>query len=148
MTTLSTRLSEKELEYLSTLAAQNQLYKGTSNELSLGKAMKELIKWCQLNKIDIRKVNQAMDKDIKKMIEQIHVSIPHLLYLSRLQILLDSDKVADERVVHCRQQTLDYLNTVCGDFQNVTYNEVRFSINDIGLKQTPIAKEKTLWKLP
>lgn len=81
------------------------------------------------------------------MLEQIHVAIPHLIYLSRLQILLGSDIIPDEKVADCRQQTIDYLNTVCGDFQSIRYNEVRFSINDIGLKQTPVDKEASTWKL-
>lgn len=146
-TTLSTRLSPKELDYLTTLATQNKLHKGDSSEVSLGKAMKELVKWCRLHQIDIRKNAPSLEDEHKKMLEQIHVAIPHLIYLSRLQILLGSDKIPDEKVADCRQQTIDYLNAVCGDFQSIRYNEVRFSINDIGLKQTPVDKEASTWKL-
>ncbi len=81
------------------------------------------------------------------MIEQIHVSIPNLMYLARMQTLLASDTIPDEKISRCRQQTVDYINNTCGDFQNVNYSEIRFSMNDIGLKQTPIDKDKTLWKL-
>lgn len=147
MTTLSTRFSEKELEYLSGIAMKSKLYKSDSKDLSLGKALKYLVKWCQVNDVDITKVAKSMDDDIKKMIEHIHVAIPNLMYLARLQTLLGSDTIPDDKVVHCRKQTVDYLNTVCGDFQNVIYREVRFTMNDIGLKQVPEDKEKTVWKL-
>lgn len=147
MTTLSTRLSETELEYLSTIASDNKLFIGTSKKTSLGKAMKELVKWCHVNNIDISKSPQSLNDETKKMIEQIHVSIPNLMYLARMQTLLASDTIPDEKISRCRQQTVDYINNTCGDFQNVNYSEVRFSMNDIGLKQTPIDKDKTLWKL-
>lgn len=148
MTTLSTRLSQKELDYLETIALENKLYKGATKKTSLGKAMKELIKWCQLNDIDISKPLPSMDGDTKKMIEHIHLSIPNLLYLSRIQTLLGSDKFSDEEVTKCRKQTIAYLNTVCGDFQNVTYSEIPCSSNEIGLNQSTIEPEKTKWKLP
>lgn len=148
MTSIAARLSQKELDYLTEIASTQKLYKGDSEELSLGKALKEVIKWCQSNQIDISKTHQSMDNDIKKMIEHIHVSIPHLMYLSRLQTLINSDNIPDEKVKICRQQTIDYLNKVCGDFQHTSYNEVRFSMNDIGLKTTPSDKDKTQWTLP
>lgn len=148
MTTLSTRLSQKELDYLETIASDNKLYKGETKETSLGKAMKELIKWCQHNNIDISKPLPSIDGDIKKMVEHIHMSIPNLMYLSRIQTLLGSDKFSDEEVQKCRKQTIAYLNTACGDFQNVTYSEIPYSSNEVGLKQAAIEPEKTKWKLP
>ena len=146
MTTISTRFSEKELDYLSRIARDNKITKGTSNELSLGKAVKEIIKWCQRNKIDINESSNAMDSDIKKMIEQIHVTLPNLMYLTRLQLLLKSDEIPDEEVSKCVKKTLEYLEQSCGDFQNINYNEIRFSMNEFGIKQIPINEDKSLWK--
>ena len=148
MTVVSTRLSSKELDYLAQIASDNEMYKGKSKDVSLGKALYELVRWCYLNKVDINQNNSAMNDDVKKMIEQIHIAIPNLMYLSRLQTVLASKDIPDETLKNSRHQTVDYLNKTCGDFQNVQYNQVRFSMNDIGLKSTPTDKDKTLWKLP
>jgi len=146
MTTISTRLSEKEMDYLTRIATENKIYKGTSKEVSHGKAMKELVKWCLNNDVNINNKQRSMDDDIKKMIEQIHISIPNLLYLTRMQLLLNSESIPDEELSRCVKKTIDYLNSACGDFQNINYNEIRFTMNDLGIKQTPIEKEKSLWK--
>ena len=148
MTSVATRLSPKELDYVSRIASENKLYKGNSKELSLGKAMHELIRWCHINQVDINKNQNGLSGELAKMIEHIHIAIPNLMYLARLQTVLTSDGVPEEKLINGRRQTVDYLNRSCGDFQNVQYTQVRFSINDIGLKFTPVDKEKTLWKLP
>lgn len=146
MTTISTRLTPKEMDYLTKIAIENKIFKADSKDVSHGKAMKELVKWCQSNNVDINKQQRSMDDDIKKMIEQIHISIPNLLYLTRLQLLLNSASIPDEELSKFVKKTIDYLNSACGDFQNINYNEVRFSMNDLGIKQTPIDKDKSLWK--
>ena len=148
MSVVSTRLSPKELEYLASIAAANKMRKGSSEELSLGKALNELVRWCHLNQVDIYQNHNAVHDDIKKMIEQIHMSIPHLMYLSRVQTLLYSDGIPAEKTKNARYQAVEYINKICGDFQNINYNLVRFSMNEIGLKSMPANKEKTLWKLP
>ncbi len=148
MTVVSTRLSPKELDYLAGIASENKMRKGGSDELSLGKALNELVRWCHLNRIDINSDHNAVNDDIKKMIEQIHVAIPHLMYLTRLQTVLLSDGIPEEKIARSQAQTLDYINKTCGDLQNVNYDLVRFSMNDIGLKTLPVNKDKTLWKLP
>lgn len=149
MTSVSTRLSPKELEYLSGIASENKLCKGNSETLSLGKAMHELIRWCRLNQVDINKNNNnALSTELAKMIEHMHIAIPNLMYLARLQAVLTSEGISEEKIMQSRRQTVEYLNKICGDFQNVHYNYVRFSMNDIYLKITPTDKDKTLWKLP
>lgn len=148
MTVVSTRLSPKELDYLTEIASENKMRKGGSDDLSLGKALNELVRWCHLNRIDINSNHNAVNDDIKKMIEQIHVAIPHLMYLTRLQTVLLSDGIPEEKITRSQAQTLDYINKTCGDLQNIHYDLVRFSMNDIGLKTLPVNKDKTLWKLP
>lgn len=146
MTTISTRLTQKELDYLTKIAFENSLYKGSSKDFSVGKAMREIIKWCLQNNVDIKHNTDSINDNTKKMIEQIHASIPNLMYLARLDVLLKVDSIPSEEVVKCVNKTIEYMNNTCGDFQNVSYNEIRFSINELGIKQTPIDKEKSLWK--
>jgi hypothetical protein len=89
-----------------------------------------------------------MTDNLVKMIEQIHVSIPHLLYLLRFQTLSSFEDSSDEKIKKYRYQSVDYANKTCGDFQNINYNAIRFSMNDIGFKTIPSDKEKTQWILP
>lgn len=147
MTSVAIRLSAKEAEYLSKIAEENKLYKGSSDERSLGKALQELVRWCHLNQIDINKKPGESDNNLLKMVEQIHIAIPNLMYLARLQAVLGTEGKSEEKLINARRQTIDYLNITCGDFQNISYKEVRFSFNDIGMKSTPSDKERTLWKL-
>ncbi len=148
MTNLSTRLSPSEIDYLSNVASKNKIYKGGADELSLGKAMREIIRWCHLNNIDINKKNASINDEVVKMIEHIHVAIPNLMYLARMQAILASDGITEEKIMYGRRQTMDYLNNTCGDFQNTNYTQIRFLINNIGLKLTPSDKDNTSWKLP
>jgi len=146
MTTISTRLSQEELDYLTKVAVENNLLKSSSKAISIGKSMKEIIKWCHKNNIDIKNNTNSINDNTKKMIEQIHTSIPNLMYLARLDLLLKVPSIPDEEIARCVSKTIDYLNDSCGDFQNMSYNEIRFSINELGIKQTPVDKEKSLWK--
>lgn len=146
MTIVSAKFTENELEYLSKIASDNALYKGDNKELSLGKALKELIKWCQDNKVDINNSNNEFDLNCKKMLEHIHVSIPNLLYLLRLQILFASDGITDEKILHCKRQSIEYLNKICSDFQEIIYKEIKPSYNEFGLQQMP-KQTASAWQL-
>ena len=148
MTSVAIRLNENELDYLKKIAQENKIYK-KGNDISIGKTIKELIRWCELNKISFsQKPNNLMTDNLVKMIEQIHVSIPHLLYLLRFQTLSSFEDSSDEKIKKYRYQSVDYVNKTCGDFQNINYNTIRFSMNDIGFKTIPSDKEKTQWILP
>lgn len=147
MTNVAARLSQKEIEYLSQIASENRIYKGGTEEPSLGKAMHALIRWCHLNQIDINKKTSGIDSELVKMIEHIHIAIPNLMYLARLQAIISNDGISEETIMNGRRLTVDYLNKTCGDFQNTQYTQVRFSMNDMGLKLLPSEKDKTLWKL-
>lgn len=146
MTTISVRLSEEELAYLEAIARNKKINK-SSKQGSPGKALKQLIKWCVDNEIDIVSSYEKPEDSSRKLLEQLHVTIPHILYLSRLHILMDSNKVPDDVVSKTRQQAIDYINLVCGDFQNMEYSEVKPSCNEVGLKQLSVEKESSSWKV-
>ena len=152
MSSISIRPSPKEREYLARIASENKLKKGNSETLSPGKAMHELLRWCHSNQVDINNINKNISNgfspELAKMIEHMHIAIPNLMYLARLQTMLMSEGIPDEKIMQIRRQTLDYLNRTCGDFQNAQYNYVRFTMNDMQLKITQADKDNTLWKLP
>lgn len=60
---------------------------------SPGRALKALVKWCAENKIDISKVYETPENSSKKLLEQLLVTIPHVLYLLRTHILFEIEKL-------------------------------------------------------
>lgn len=146
MKTISIKTERKELEYLARTAEKNSLYSGENNELSFGKALKKILQWCTYHDIDITTSHDVFDNDMRKMIEQIHVSIPNLMYLSRMATLFAGNEIPKEKAEQFKKTSLEYINNTCGAFQDITYNSLRVTINPFGLKQIPADKEKTLWK--
>lgn len=135
MQTISSKFTESQLDYLNKIAIDNSLYKINTTEPSLGKALKELIIWCQRNNINLSKHDLGFDTHYQKILEHIHVTIPHIIYLLRLQILFISDQVSDQKILHCKNQSIKYLNQVCKDFQSINYKEIYTVDNEFGLKQ-------------
>ena len=133
MTTISFRLSEAELAYLESFSKSKEISK-SSKQNSPGRSLKQLIKWCVDHNIDITASYDKPQDSSRKLLEQLHVVIPHILYLSRLHILMDSNKVPDDVVSKAKQQAIDYINSVCGDFQHMKYHDIETSTNEIGLK--------------
>lgn len=146
MSIISAKLNHNEIEYLEKIAIENHLYKGESKELSVGKAMKELIKWCQMNQVKIGEKQNIDSSEVQRMLEQIHTTIPHLLYLQRMQILFQSDSISDEKIAHCKQQSIDFINANCGAFQEIQYQTISTVENESGMGKLPIDKNKSKWK--
>ena len=106
MSSISIRPSPKESEYLERIARENRLNKGSSETLSSGKALHELLRWCHLNQVDINKpINNGLSPELAKMIEHIHIAIPNLMYLSRLQTMLVSEGITDEKITQTKRNT-------------------------------------------
>lgn len=146
MTSVSIRLSPKEITYLTALLDKKQFFP-QEKEATLGKILKQFIKWCSEHEIGLDSTDENSEETSQKLLEQVHVSIPHILYLLRLHILMDSGKISDEVVIKAKQQAIDYINSVCGDFQHIEYNQIEPTNNEIGLNQIPMAKNHTRWKI-
>ena len=146
MSIISAKLNQNEIDYLEKIAIENHLFKGESKEPSVGKAMKELIKWCQMMNINIGEKQNNGLSEIQKMLEQIHTTIPHLMYLQRMQILFQSDAISDEKIASCKQQSIDFINSNCGAFQDIEYLTISTVENENGIGKLPIDKNKSKWK--
>lgn len=146
MSIISAKLNRNEIDYLEKIAIENHVFKGESKEPSIGKAMKELIKWCQMMNIKIGEKQNNGLSEIQKMLEQIHTTIPHLMYLQRMQILFQSDAISDEKIASCKQQSIDFINANCGAFQDIQYDTISIVENENGIGKLPIDKNKSKWK--
>ncbi|KTC69788.1 hypothetical protein Lbir_1928 [Legionella birminghamensis] len=143
---ISLRISEHEKDYLQNIAKNFDLQKRGSDALSYSKAIKILLDFCLHNDIYPMKRTENPLQEMRKMLEQIHASIPHLMYHNHLQSLLLSSKFNDDSLNQIKQKTVDYLNGNFSGFQNISYKEVRFKMNGIGLKTVPIEQGESLWK--
>lgn len=146
MTSVSIRLSKKEEFYLSELMAKYQQLSPYDDNVSLGKIIKKLLEYCANNNVDFTKSDTKVDDDLRKMIEQIHVAIPNLMYLSRVSSTMAIKECKADEFSPYKQSALNYMSEVCGDFQNVSYRTLRVKMDDNGIKKAPIDKEKSLWK--
>jgi len=146
MKAVSVRLSKKEEAYLTELKEKYEQVEPFDDDVSLGKTLKYLLKYCVENQVDFTKNETKVEDDLRKMIEQIHVAIPNLMYLSRVSTSMAVKDCSADEFAPYKQSALNYMTEVCGDFQNVTYSTLRIRIDDNGIKKTPVDKEKTLWK--
>ncbi|MBN9231306.1 MAG: hypothetical protein J0I93_10695 [Legionella sp.] len=143
---VSLRLAEHEKEYLLNIGKNLELQKRESEEISFSKTLKTLLDFCIRNDISPTRKNENPIKEMRKMIEQIHASIPHLMYHNNYQSLVLSSQVNDDSLNQIKQKSIEYLNGNFSGFQNVTYKEVKFKLNGIGLKTVPIEQGESLWK--
>ncbi|HAU0311425.1 TPA: hypothetical protein JBF89_13330 [Legionella pneumophila] len=143
---ISLRISPHEKEFLENIAKRFELQKRGADTVSYSKAVKILLEYCLHNDIypDRKKENPL--QEMKKMIEQIHASIPHLMYHNHYQSLVISSGINDESLNQIKQKTLEYMNVNFGGFQNTSYKEVKFKMNGIGFKTVPIEQGESLWK--
>ena len=143
---ITTRLNEEEFNYLKDISIKNNLYTNDTNHISIGKALKAILEWCKKNNIDISNDAASANDHTIKMIEHIHAAIPNLMYLSRLDILLKVNKISSDDLMKGVADTIDFINDSCGDFQNISYTKISHKINNLGIKQSPVDKEKSVWK--
>jgi|GEM_PF-1254634 len=147
MTTVSAKFTKNEIDYLESIARKNSLFKGDSTEPSVGKAMKELVKWCHMTGMKIGGTQGAQSNDSEHMLEQIHTAIPHLMYMLRLQLLCNTDSLSDEKIATSKQSALNYINASCGEFQNISYQTISPIEDDMGMCKLPVDKNSSKWIL-
>lgn len=143
---IALRISEHEKEYLQSIAKNFDLQKRGSEEISYAKALKILLDYCLHNDIHPTRKTENPLLEIRKMIEQIHAAIPHLMYHNNYQSLVLSSQFNDDSLSQIKQKTVEYLNTNFSGFQNISYKEVKFKMNGIGLKTIPLEQGESLWK--
>lgn len=144
--TISIKVGEREREFIHEIAAHFKLYKRSSTDLSYTKALQFLIEFCLQNEINPTKKDDNNIAEMRKMIEQIHASIPHILFQNQFQSLILANKLMGEDIGSVKQSTIQYLNDNFSGFQNITYKDVKAKINGIGLKTLPLEQGVSIWK--
>ena len=151
---LSVRLSDSEKAFLEKIAVKNNLYNFDDKPL-LSSALKLILR----ERMNDQK-SQSSDKKIdlnseilkmKKMLEQIHVSIPNMAcdmqivsnYTQELIYARNDNKQLFNVVKSSVDET---LKNTYGAFQTYNYDTLHCSINHRNMKTIPIEKDKNRWK--
>lgn len=146
MDVLSLRVSEHEKEYLALIAEKFNFKKQGSDELSHTKALKHLLSYCLQNNIDFVKKEDENIAEMRKMIEQIHASIPHVMYHQKFQSVILANKYSDEEIQAVQAGSLQYINDSFAGFQNNKYRYIKVKLNMFGLKTIPLEEGISIWK--
>ncbi len=101
---ITLRVSQHEKEYLNQIASTFDLQKRGSTEISPAKALKFLLEYCCHHHILPGKKNENPLQDLRKMIEQIHASIPHIMYHNHYQSLILSSSIKDDLLTPIKQK--------------------------------------------
>lgn len=145
MPVISAQITKKEIDYLEEIARENYLYKGDSEEPSIGKAMKKLIEWCQMSDVKIGEKKHTKVDESQKMLEQIHSILPQIMYQLRMQLLFNSENASEVQLANYKQSAINFLNASCGEFQDVQYKMIKPVEDDNGLNKLPIDRVVSKW---
>lgn len=143
---ITLRLTEKERDYLENIATRHNLKKPASEDWSPAKALKFLINYCFHNNLKIADSDNNDFMVLRKMVEQIHAVIPHVLFQNQFQSLILANKFGNDDIGEIKHSTIQYLNENFSGFQNISYKEVKVKINGIGLKTIPLEQGISIWK--
>ena len=145
MPVISAQITKKEIDYLEGVARENHLYKGDSSEPSVGKAMRKLIEWCQMTDVKIGKNTEAKLDESHRILEQIHSTIPLIMYHMRMHLLLNSETISEEKLAKCKQSAINFINSSCGEFQDIKYKAITPVEDENGLNKLPIDRTVSKW---
>ena len=144
--TISIKVGDREKEFLYDIAEHFKLYKRSSKDLSCTKALQFLIEFCLQNNINPTIKDDNDLHEIRKMIEQIHASVPHIMYHQNFQSVVLANKYSDDELQGIQDGSLQYINNSFAGFQNNKYRYVKSKLNKYGLKTIPLEEGNTLWK--
>lgn len=145
MEVMSLRISQHEKDYLASIAEKYGLKKQGSDEFSHTKALKFMLSYCLHNDIDFHQKEGENIAEIRKMIEQIHASIPHVMYHQKFQSVVLANKYSDEEIEVVQNGSLQYINESFSGFQNIKYRFAKSNMNKFGLKTMPLEEGYSAW---
>lgn len=140
MKMIGTRLDESEYSYVEALAKKMGV--------KPSRAIKAVLSFAAKTDLDVTKPTTKVSDDLRKMIEQIHMIMPHIMYSSRLSSVINMRGIPESEMKQLQQNLLEDTTQRCGDFQSVTYTQNYTNTSKIGFTQMPIEQEVSAWKLP
>ena len=148
---INLKLSDEQVSFLRKTAMTNKLIKH-KNEPSLSKALKLILENHMKNNNDQTLENNQKLSRIEHMLEQMHVTMPHILYHARYSssycnYALRLNKISEPERCDFSSRVIDNVYKICGDFQTYQYQTIYVSSDNKNMQTMPIEKDKNKWKL-
>ena len=140
----SISLSEYEHNTLTDIAKANNLYKNNSTELSVSMALKYVLREYIKSQEEIKK--SSFNENSMRILEQIHATLPHIMFQATLACQASAVPLDRDKKVGLRNTSMDITVETCGQFQEVSYEEITTSLDSRNIKSLPIDKDKNQWK--
>ena len=147
MIPVSLKIDACDAKYLTKIAHKLELIPSEDEPVSLGKALKKLLQWCNSNDVILQKNNDSNIDNMQKMVEQIHACLPNIAYLLRLNFKFTSDEMSPEMLKKAQETSIEYCNKMCGDFANTQYSYGNYQANNFGMLQLENNNQSTKWSI-
>ena len=145
-------LSDEVLTKLSSIATKKHLHDKDGNPNYL-EAIRYIINEFQIDSSP-KTDNKHSEKieNIELMLEQIHVTIPHILYHTRYNssychAALKQSKISEASMLEFSGRVIKNVYQICGDFQSYNYHNVYLSSDNKNMNTIPIEEGENKWKL-
>ena len=140
--TTSIYLSDEQQNALMEIAKEKQIMKKGKMEYSLTETLKFVLD----EYVNNQEYNHNNNSNTHKMIEQIHATLPHIMFQSTLACQASFSKIEQGKQPNIRNTSMDITVETCGQFQEVSYEEITTSLDSRNIKSLPIDKDKNQWK--
>ena len=140
--TTSIYLSDEQQNALMEIAKEKQIMKKGKMEYSLTETLKYVLDEFVRNRKIFEKGNNKTDE----LIEQIHATLPHIMFQATLACQASAVPLDRDKKVGLRNTSMDITVETCGQFQEVSYEEITTSLDSRNIKSLPIDKDKNQWK--
>ena len=138
-------LSDENLEKLDKIVAEFGLFT-KDNEPNYTKAIVHMINHFPLDNDEDKRAVQDELSSIRKMVEQINLSIPHLMYNTTFSYKINEGTLSDQKFTEFKNYTLENVSKICGQIQQQNYDHVYVSTDAKNMKTLPVEAGENTWK--
>ena len=131
-------LSDEQQNALMEIAKEKQIIKKRKMEYSLTETLKYVLDEFVRNRKIFEKGNNKTDE----LIEQIHATLPHIMFQATLACQASAAPLEGDKKMSLRNTSMDITVETCGQFQEVSYEEITTALDSRNIKSLPIDKDK------
>ena len=145
-------LSDENMIKLESIAKNNNLYDKDNNP-SVTSAIKYILDNVDLNSMLVKEneIDVKINR-LERMIEEIHVSVPHVLYNTKYTAMYakaamrTSSKISEDGVRKVSDKSIASAYKISGSMQTYNYNHIYTSTDEKNMNTSPIEEDKNTWK--
>ena len=130
MSLCTVRLNENDIALLTKLIDGKQCK-------TPGSAIKAVLKFCYENDVDFTQDISIDRNKHNKMIEQIHVMMPQVMYMLSFLLSNDLTQLDDKKAKALREKALQFINKTCSAMNDIEYEFNYFDLGKNHFKTIP-----------